>query len=197
MADKIYITLGTSNPHKVFEINKIANPFDIEFLPLKSDNFDPDENGETFEENAKIKAMEAAKVSGEGKYFMADDSGLCVDYLNGAPGIHSARYAETPDKRIEKLLFNLKDDKKRSAHFVCALCLTDDKGNILHTEKGIVSGKIALSKKGTNGFGYDPVFLVDGVGKTMAELSEDEKNTLSHRGQALSNMIKWIKINLN
>ena len=67
----------------------------------------------------------------------------------------------------------------------------------MHTEKGIVNGKIALSKKGTNGFGYDPVFLVDGVGKTMAELSEDEKNTLSHRGQALSNMIKWIKINLN
>ncbi len=197
MADKITITLGTSNPHKVFEINKIAKPFDIEFLPLKSENFNPNENGETFEENAKIKAMEAAKVSNCGNYFMADDSGLCVDFLNGAPGIHSARYAETPDKRIEKLLLNLKEDKKRCAHFVCALCLVDNKGNILHTENGIVKGKIAHSKKGTNGFGYDPVFIVDGINKTMAELSEDEKNTLSHRGKALFSMIKWIKSNLN
>ncbi len=197
MADKITITLGTSNPHKVFEINKIANPFNIEFIPLSAENFNPNENGETFEENAKIKAVEASKVSNTGKYFMADDSGLCVDFLNGAPGIHSARYAETPDKRIEKLLFNLKEDKNRCAHFVCALCLVDDKGEVLHTEKGIVKGKISYSKKGTNGFGYDPVFLVDGINKTMAELTEDEKNTLSHRGQALFNMIQWIKSNLN
>lgn len=197
MADKITIILGTSNPHKVFEMNKIAKPFDIEFIPLVNENFNPNENGKTFEENAKIKALEAAKVSNKGKYFMADDSGLCVDFLGGGPGVHSARYAETPLKRIEKLLFNLKFDSKRDAHFVCALCLVDNEGNILHTEKGIVKGRIAHSIKGTNGFGYDPVFIVDGMNKTMAQLTEDEKNTLSHRGQALSNMIKWIKSNLN
>lgn len=95
-------------------------------MPLKSENFNPNENGETFEENAKIKAMEAAKVSTCGNYFMADDSGLCVDFLNGAPGIHSARYAETPDKRIEKLLLNLKEDKKDALILfaLCALLIT-------------------------------------------------------------------------
>lgn len=196
MADKITITLGTSNPHKVQEINKIAENFNIEFVLPECGKFSPSETGETFEENAAIKAIEAAKTSKSGKYFMADDSGLCVDYLNGAPGIYSARYEETPEKRIEKLLCALKNDKKRNAHFVCALCLVNKNGEILHKNKGTVEGKIAFSPKGKGGFGYDPVFEVKGLNKTMAELTEDEKNTLSHRGQALMAMLKWIDVNL-
>lgn len=195
MADKIKIVVGSSNPHKIHELNEMTKGTNIEFELVSADNFEPVENGETFLENAEIKAREASLVS-KGKYFMADDSGLCVDYLQGAPGIHSARYAETPDKRIEKLLLAIKDDKIRTAHFSCALCLVDDKGNVIHKVEGRVNGKIAYEKKGNNGFGYDPVFIVEGLGRTMAELSEVEKNTLSHRGRAVKSMLQWVKENL-
>lgn len=195
MAAKLKIVLGTSNSHKVHEINEIAREYNVEFILPDCGDFNPDENGSTFEENAEIKAKEASRVSKTGEYFMADDSGLCVDYLNGGPGIHSARYDTTPEKRIEKLLDALKDDKKRTAHFVCALCLCDKEGKVLHKEKGTVEGKISYSKKGLNGFGYDPVFLVEDKNKTMAELTEEEKNTLSHRGRALKCMLEWVKVN--
>lgn len=195
MAAKLKIVLGTSNSHKVHEINEIAREYNVEFILPDCDGFNPDENGSTFEENAEIKAKEASRVSKTGEYFMADDSGLCVDYLSGGPGIHSARYDTTPEKRIEKLLDALKDDKKRTAHFVCALCLCDKEGKVLHKEKGTVEGKISYSKKGLNGFGYDPVFLVEDKNKTMAELTEEEKNTLSHRGRALKCMLEWVKVN--
>ena len=195
MAAKLKIVLGTSNSHKVHEINEIAREYNVEFILPDCGGFNPDENGSTFEENAEIKAKEASRVSKNGNYFMADDSGLCVDYLNGGPGIHSARYDTTPEKRIEKLLDALKDDKKRTARFVCALCLCDKEGKVLHKEKGTVEGKISYSKKGLNGFGYDPVFLVEDKNKTMAELTEEEKNTLSHRGRALKCMLEWVKVN--
>lgn len=197
MENKIKIVLGTSNPHKVFEMNEIAKGYNVEFMLPDAENFDPVENGKTFEENAEIKALEASRVSKTGKLFLADDSGLCVEYLNGAPGIFSARYAETPEKRIEKLLDALKEDKKRNAHFICALCLVDDKGNIIHKETGKVEGKISYDAKGKNGFGYDPVFLIEDLNKTMAELTEEEKNTLSHRGQALKHMLEWLKTRFN
>lgn len=197
MENKIKIVLGTSNPHKVFEMNEIAKGYNVEFMLPDAENFDPVENGKTFEENAEIKALEASRVSKTGKLFLADDSGLCVEYLNGAPGIFSARYAETPEKRIEKLLDALKEDKKRNAHFICALCLVDDKGNIIHKETGKVEGKISYDAKGKNGFGYDPVFLIENLNKTMAELTEEEKNTLSHRGQALKHMLEWLKTRFN
>lgn len=195
MENKIKIVVGTSNPHKIKEMNEIAKGYNVEFVLPNSDNFDPDECGKDFIENATIKAIEASKIS-DGKFFLADDSGLCVDFLNGAPGIHSARYAETPEKRIEKLLKALVDDKKRNAHFVCALCLVNKNGEIIHKEEGRVFGKIAHKKAGINGFGYDPIFIVDNLGKTMAQLSEEEKNTLSHRGQALKAMLQWVKVNL-
>lgn len=195
MGNKIKIVVGTSNPHKIKEMNEIAKGYNVEFVLPNSDNFDPDECGKDFIENATIKAIEASKIS-DGKFFLADDSGLCVDFLNGAPGIHSARYAETPEKRIEKLLEALVDDKKRNAHFVCALCLVNKNGEIIHKEEGKVFGKIAHKKAGINGFGYDPIFIVDNLGKTMAQLSEEEKNTLSHRGQALKAMLQWVKVNL-
>lgn len=186
------IVLATQNEHKMFEMNLIAQPFNIEFVLPNTDKFNPEETGETFYENAYIKALEASKVS-EGTLFLADDSGLCVDFLDGAPGIKSARYADSTENRITKLLDALKDAKDRSAKFVCALVLVDKKGNVLHSSEGVCKGKIDFEKKGINGFGYDPVFIVDKLNRTMAQLSEDEKNLYSHRGRALLDMLIWLK----
>ena len=188
------IVLGTSNPNKVREINEITSKLDIDFI-LPDSSFNPNESGSTFTENALCKALTALDCDkSNNKYFMADDSGLCVDYLNGAPGIKSARYAETPKKRIEKLLDTLKNAKKeeRKAQFVCALVLINNKGEILHQSLGICEGSITTEEKGQGGFGYDPIFLVQGTDKTMAELSEDEKNKISHRGKAFQDMIKFL-----
>lgn len=192
------IIIATQNPHKVEEIKEIAKIFGgekIEFLPIeKSLNFDPDENGKTFEENSLIKAREANRLTGE--YTLADDSGLCVEALNGAPGIFSARYAETPQKRIDKLLDALKNKTNRSAKFVCALTLINPDGKTEFTTRGECSGKIAKMQSGTHGFGYDPIFQVGAGAKTMAEMSEDEKNRLSHRSLAIQNLISYINENL-
>ena len=193
MENKIKIVLATGNPHKLEEISEITNGSGIEFV-LPSGKFDPIENGETFEENSVIKAKEASKISGQ--IALADDSGLCVEALNGEPGIHSARYDTTPQRRIDKLLKNLADTANRKAKFVCVMTLTDKDGNILHQVKGECHGQIAKEQFGTNGFGYDPVFLVDGYDITMAQMSEELKNKISHRANALSKMIRFIKENL-
>ena len=192
MENKIQIVLATSNPHKVEEMNEIAKGTNVKFILPECEKFDPVEDGATFIDNAKIKAIYASKTSKAGELFLADDSGLCVNYLDGAPGIHSARYEKTPELRIQKLLKNMENADDRSAHFVCALCLVDKNGKVLHETEGRVYGKIALSASGKNGFGYDPVFIVNNLGKTMAQLSQDEKNRLSHRGQALKHMLEWV-----
>ncbi len=188
----IKITLATSNPHKLEEINSINQNSDIVFEVIKGE-FNPVENGKTFEENAAIKAKEAAKIVKN--YCLADDSGLCVDSLEGRPGIYSSRYALTPKERIEKLLGEMRglsfDD--RSAHFTCSMVLVDMEGNILHTQTGRVFGFIDDKPKGKNGFGYDPVFYLSEFDKTMAELDEAEKNKISHRSNALRPMLKWIE----
>ena len=189
----IKIVFATGNPHKLQEINEISKGSGIEFI-LPPVGFDPDETGTTFEENSFIKAKEAALLSN--CIALADDSGLCVEALNGEPGIHSARYADTPQARIDKLLDNLTDVANRKAKFVCAMTLVDEFGNILDKEIGKCYGEIATEQSGTNGFGYDPVFLVDGYGVTMAEMSEDLKNTISHRANALAKIITYIKSEL-
>ncbi len=193
------IILGTQNEHKIYEMNLISKPLGIEFeMPdTKNKAFDPVEDGETFEENSYIKAK-AAQECGGGELYLADDSGLCVDFLDGAPGIKSARFADTAEHRIEKLLDVMKEAKtlhQRSAHFECHLVLLDKEGNVLNKTKGICKGEIAFEKKGSNGFGYDPVFIVEKLNKTMAELTEEEKNLHSHRGKALSDMLIWLKHN--
>lgn len=193
MENKIKIVLATGNPHKLQEINEITKGSGIEFV-LPSGNFDPIENGETFEQNSIIKAKEASRVSNS--IALADDSGLCVEALNGEPGIHSARYDTTPQKRIDKLLKNLARKDNRKAKFVCVMTLTDKDGNVLNQEIGECHGQIATEQYGTNGFGYDPVFVVDGYDITMAQMSEELKNTISHRANALSKMVEYIKENL-
>ena len=189
------IIIATQDPHKVEEIKEIAKLFNFtgaEFLPIDNSlNFDPVENGATFEENSYIKAKEANRLTGENT--LADDSGLCVNALDGAPGIHSARYAKTPEKRIEKLLEALKNSQDRSAKFVCSMTLINPDGEIVFISRGECLGKIALTRSGVNGFGYDPVFIVDGTEKTMAEMTEDEKNAISHRSLALQKVFDYLK----
>ena len=192
-SDNIRIVFATGNPHKLQEINEISRDSGIEFV-LPPVDFDPDETGTTFEENSYIKAKEAALLSN--CIALADDSGLCVDALNGEPGIHSARYAETPQARIDKLLNNLTNVSNRKAKFVCAMTLVDEFGNVLDKEIGECYGEIATEQSGTNGFGYDPVFVVDGYGVTMAEMSEDLKNSISHRDNALSKIISYVQSEL-
>ncbi len=190
MANNIKIVLATSNAHKLQEINEITKSSGIEFI-LPPKDFNPVENGTTFEQNSIIKAKEAARVSNH--MALADDSGLCVEFLNGEPGIFSARYDTTPQRRIDKLLYNLRQADNRKAKFVCAMTLVDKDGNILNQQIGECHGQIAKVQSGTNGFGYDPVFLVDGYDMTMADMSEDLKNKISHRAKALSEMIKFIQ----
>lgn len=186
------IVFATGNAHKLKEIQEIAKDTGIEFI-LPGDGFNPIENGETFEENSLIKAKEAARVSG--KISLADDSGLCVDALKGAPGIHSARYAETPQERIDKLLNAINGKTVRSAKFVCAMTLVDKNGNILFQTRGECFGEIAEKQSGINGFGYDPIFLTKNTDYklTMAEMSEEEKNQISHRGRALRDVLKFLE----
>ena len=221
------IVFATGNAHKLQEINEISAGSGIEFI-LPPEGFDPVEDGKTFEENSLIKACEAARLSG--MVSLADDSGLCVEALGGAPGIHSARYADTAQARIDKLLKELenvemqrcKDAKmcsflreqsspkrtmplcinsslhleNRRAKFVCAMTLVDENGNILFQTRGECHGRIATEQFGGNGFGYDPIFIPDsnkGKSLTMAEMSEEEKNEISHRGKALRNVIEYLK----
>ena len=195
------IILGSSNPHKVKEINEIVKAvspfgrdgrsagFNIEFI-LPPKGFDPEEVGTTFEENSLIKAKAAWELSHN--WSLADDSGLCIDALGGNPGIYSARYAETPQKRIERVLRELDGIENRKAHFVCHMTLINPDGDVVLSCEGICEGSIVKEAKGLNGFGYDPIFMPKGYDKTIAELPEDEKNRISHRFKALEQVLKYI-----
>ncbi len=197
--NKFKIVLATSNPHKVEEMNAIfeelnsqsSKPLSLQFV-LPPEGFDPDETGSTFEENSYIKAKEANRLTG--LMTLADDSGLCVEALNGAPGLHSARYADTPQGRIDKLLKELEPHSNRKAKFVCAMTLLNENGEIMHQTLGECHGEISRKQFGTQGFGYDPVFIIEGTNRTMAEMSEEEKNTLSHRAAALRNIFDFLHI---
>lgn len=193
------IVLASSNSHKVKEINEITTQFcvdnninlteNINFI-LPPTDFNPDETGKTFAENSYIKAKEGWDISHN--WCLADDSGLCIEALNGKPGIYSARYAETPQKRIARVLKELKGIENRKAHFVCHMTLINPDGEIAFSYEGICKGSIINEPKGVNGFGYDPIFLPEGYSKTIAELSEDEKNQISHRSIALREVIKYL-----
>lgn len=186
------IVFATGNPHKVEELKAIAESYgikDIEFV-LPPKGFDPLEDGTTFEENSYLKAKEANRLTG--MMSLADDSGLCVEALNDGPGIYSARYADTPQARIDKLIDAIKNETNRNAKFVCAMTLLDAKGNIIFQTRGECQGQIAKTQAGKNGFGYDPVFLVGDTNITMAEMSEEDKNKISHRGNALRKVLNFL-----
>lgn len=189
------LILASNNAKKVKEIKEILEGLPIEVKSLKDEGIDIDvvEDGKTFEENAKKKAKEIYEfLLSKGKkdfIVLADDSGLEVDYLNGEPGIYSARYSGehgNDDKNNEKLLENLEGvpKEKRGAQFVCQLSLFTDKGEY-YTVRGEVRGFIIESIQGKGGFGYDPLFFYEPFNKTFGELEAEEKNKISHRGIAL------------
>jgi XTP/dITP diphosphohydrolase len=192
------IVLATTNAHKREEFSRILTGHKL-FLPSELGlSFDFEENAETFTENSLGKALSLSKLVPKGYAVLADDSGLCVDALQGQPGVRTARYGmETfgrlleAGERNEFLLQNLKDrvqEKERSASFVCALSLIVSPYRIF-TFCEAVEGHIAFEQYGKGGFGYDPVFVVDEVGKTMAELTAAEKDVYSHRGRATRHLI--------
>jgi XTP/dITP diphosphohydrolase len=186
----VKLLVATSNPGKLVEIREILAGVPLELTSLRElDLPAPDETGETFRENAEQKAIASARRSG--LWTLADDSGLCVDALEGGPGVRSARYAPTDAERRAKLLAALQGvpEDRRGAHFFCAVALSSaDARRVLH-EEGRVDGSIALAGRGTNGFGYDPLFLpAETPGRTLAELETEEKNHLSHRGRALERL---------
>lgn len=190
MMDKI--VFATTNEGKVKEIKEILEGFPVEVVSMKEMNIttDIEENGTTFEENSLIKAREISKLTGLPA--LADDSGLEVDYLNGEPGIYSARYlGRDTDYNYKNnyIIDRLKEaeDKERSARFICVISLVLPDGREF-VKKGVMEGRIGYEIKGENGFGYDPIFYLPEYGKTSAELSSDEKNKISHRGKALRAM---------
>ena len=178
--------LASNNNGKLREMKVILAETGAEVVSQREAgaDFEAEETGTTFEENALIKARAACQALGEPA--IADDSGLCVDALGGAPGVYSARYGgcKTDPERVALLLKNLGDEKDREAKFVSCIACVFPNGDVL-TARGECPGTITAAPRGENGFGYDPVFELPGTGKTMAQLTEEEKNAVSHRGRAL------------
>ena len=187
------IILATQNQGKIREFQELLEDKGIEVLSLLDipDWEDVEENGKTFADNAALKARAAAQKTG--LVALADDSGLEVDALNGAPGVYSARYAGEPkddERNIDKLLQRLDtiSDDQRTARFRCALIMATPVGKEYLTE-GVVEGQILRQRRGQDGFGYDPIFYLPEYARTMAELTLTEKNQLSHRAQAFRKVI--------
>ncbi|MCL2387484.1 MAG: RdgB/HAM1 family non-canonical purine NTP pyrophosphatase [Defluviitaleaceae bacterium] len=197
--------LATNNPSKVAELNAIlesrlgAENFRLIALSDLGLALSPEETGTTFEENAIIKANETAallKKHGHEMTVLADDSGLCIDAMDGELGVNSALYmgAGTPySVRIAEILKTMQGvpDDQRTARFVCVIACVAPDGKIT-TTTGVVEGRIANSPSGKDGFGYDPIFYLPEYDKTMSELSSEEKNAISHRGQAFNRMLDML-----
>ena len=196
------IVLATNNQNKVKEFQEMVKDFPIEVKCLKDYGPLPGviEDGETFDDNAYKKAFHYARVLGIPA--LADDSGLVVDALDGAPGVFSARYSgknATDRENCDKLLSEMKGKKERSAYFQCVLSLATPAGPAL-TWEGRCDGRITEERQGESGFGYDPVFFYEDFGKTFAQVSMEEKSRVSHRGRAMQelssefdNVLKWLK----
>ena len=196
MTDKRTFLIATHNMKKRDELLRILSPLGIDVVTAEQigkDISDVEETGETFYDNALLKARSGCDESG--MVCIADDSGLEVDFLDGAPGVYSARFAGehgNDDKNIEKLLLLLKDVpyEKRTARFVSVVCCVFPDGKII-SSRGECEGKIGFEKRGSGGFGYDPVFMVGE--KSFSELTAAEKDKLSHRGKALAAIYEKLK----
>ena len=175
--------LASHNKKKIAEMTAILGTLGVEVMALPEGAPEPEENGASFEENAQIKARSAADFTGLPA--IADDSGLCVDALDGAPGIYSARYCEGTDHdRNTFLLKNMESKDNRACRFVCAIACVLPDGEML-TVRGECEGELLRELHGTGGFGYDPLFYVPAYGCTFGELPAQTKNEISHRGRAL------------
>jgi XTP/dITP diphosphohydrolase len=197
----VKLLIATTNPGKLGEFREILGPILLggagphELISLADLKLPaPDEDGETFEANAALKARASALASG--LWTLADDSGICVDALGGAPGVRSARYADSDEARRGKLLQALADVPvtRRGAHFFCAAALSSPDGKRLFRAEGQVIGTVATAARGKSGFGYDPIFVPTEVpAQTLAEVPQAEKNRLSHRGRALARLAPLLK----
>ena len=192
------IIFATSNQGKMDEIRMIMKDCNLPIVSLKEAGIDVDidENGETFEENALIKARTIMKLTG--CLTLADDSGLEVDYINKEPGVYSARYLgyDTPySEKNQSIIDRLKDavGEERSARFVCAIAACFPDGEEVVT-RGTIEGQIGYEEVGDNGFGYDPIFVCDELSKTYAAMGQEEKNRVSHRGKALNKLLTYLKV---
>lgn len=192
---RLKLLAATGNKNKLFEFERILSPLGIEVLPPDAAGVDAEveETGETFAENARIKA--AALHAMTGLPVIADDSGLCVDALGGRPGVHSKRYMDSapPKVQIAGLLKEMENipGHERTARFVAAICCILDDNTAIEVEESC-EGEIAYEPSGDGGFGYDPVFLMDG--KSFGDASDEEKDRKSHRGKALRTLVEKLKL---
>ena len=189
------LLIATTNPGKLREFNDLLAPLRLPLLSLTdaADISEPEETGSTFLENAKIKASSYARQTGE--WVIADDSGLEIDHLGGAPGVHSARFAGASSSYEEKMRSVLQqldgiDPKNRGARFVSVIALADPGGKIAFTVEGACEGSISFEPRGSNGFGYDPIFIPCDFDRSFGEMSDEEKRALSHRGKASQALIR-------
>ena len=192
------LILATSNKDKAREIAEILEGTPFVVTTMKEEGFAPDivEDGKTFEENALIKAR-AVHALANGAYVMADDSGLCIDALDGAPGIYSARFCgenSTYPEKFAKIFEMLKDvpEEKRTAKFVCSIAVVRPDGSEF-TVRGEICGVLHEKPMGDGGFGYDPIFYVPEFGMTTAQMTKEQKNSISHRGKASRAMAEKLK----
>ena len=192
------LIIATGNEDKVREIDEILAGTGFEAVSMKQAGYNPDivEDGTTFEENALKKAMAVHELCKE--YVMADDSGLCIDALDGAPGVYSARFCgedstyEEKFKKIFEMLAGVPEEQ-RTAQFVCAIAVVKPDGTSF-TVRGEVRGVLHEEPKGENGFGYDPIFYVPEFGMTTAQMDPEVKNSISHRGRALRAMVEKLTV---
>ena len=182
--------VATGNPGKLKEMQEylVGLPWQLE---LKPKELEIEETGSTFRENAALKASSVAKAMGE--WSIADDSGLAVDALNGAPGLYSARYGKTDKDRINRLLRELEGKDNRQAQFVCAIAISSPDGSIALQTEGICPGEILSYPQGSGGFGYDPIFYVPSQQQTFAQMSPAVKNKISHRGRAFEELLPQLR----
>ena len=187
--DNVPLVIASGNKGKIGEFKKLLEDFPIDLL-TQPVGFEIEETGNTFMENARIKAIAVSQATGN--LSLADDSGLSVEALGGAPGIYSSRYASSDKQRIEKLLAELKPFSNRKAKFECALCIAIGE-KVLIEVSGFCEGLITFFPKGENGFGYDPIFEVSGLGETYAEMDHEKKKHIGHRGNAFKLLIPKLK----
>jgi XTP/dITP diphosphohydrolase len=190
MIDPKTLIVATGNPGKLKEMQAYLADFGWE-LQLKPDDLEVEETGDTFAANACLKASEIAKATGE--WAIADDSGLAVDSLDGAPGVYSARYGTTDTDRIRRLLQELGDTPYRDAQFICVIAIARPDGSIALQVEGTCAGEILYEPRGAGGFGYDPVFYVRQYQQTFAEMTPETKRQCSHRGQAFNALLAQLK----
>jgi XTP/dITP diphosphohydrolase len=184
------LVVGTGNPGKLKEMQEYLMNTEWQ-LQLKPPEIDVEETGTTYLANACLKASQTAKATGQ--WAIADDSGLSIDALGGAPGIYSARYAATDATRIDRVLDELKDKPDRGAQFVCAIAVAQPDGKIVIQEEGICRGEILRSVEGVGGFGYDPIFYVPAAQQTFAQMTEATKHRISHRGCAFALVLPQLR----